>query len=67
MRKYPEMANIVKCVLTLSHGQAGVERSFSLRTGLLEDNMEADSLNARSAGCERPYAFEWFETRNHCD
>ena len=47
MRKYPEMANMVKCVLTLSHGQAGVERSFSLRTGLLEDNMKADSLNAR--------------------
>ena len=47
MRNYPEMANMVKCVLALSHGQAGVERSFSLRTGLLEDNMEADSLNAR--------------------
>ena len=51
MRKYPEMANMVKCVLTLSHGQAGVEPSFSLRTGLLEDNMKADSLHAFSQSC----------------
>lgn len=39
------MANTLKCVLALNHGQAGVEWGFSLQTDLLKDKMEANLLN----------------------
>ena len=42
--KYPEFCLVIKIVLTLSHGQADVERGFSLNNAVLESNMKHDSV-----------------------
>ena len=42
--KYPEFCSVIKIVLTLSHGQADVERSFSLNNAVLQSNMKEDSV-----------------------
>ena len=42
--KYPEFCLVIKIVLTLSHGQAYVERGFSLNNAVLESNMKHDSV-----------------------
>ena len=38
---------MLKFVCILSHGQASVERSFSFRNVILEENLTAESLNAQ--------------------
>jgi len=36
--KYQKMWDLVKCLLVLSHGQAGVERGFSVNSEIMEYN-----------------------------
>ena len=47
MEKYKDLSFLLKIVLTLSHGQAAVERSFSLDNALLNYNMSEDSIKAK--------------------
>ena len=42
--KYPEFCSVIKIVLTLSHGQADVERGFSLNNTVLQSNMKHDPV-----------------------
>ena len=43
-KKYPELASVIMVILTLSHGQADVERGFSVNPDVLEDNIKDDSI-----------------------
>ena len=47
MTKYKDLSFLLKIVLTLSHGQAVVERNFSLGNALLNYNMGEDSVKAK--------------------
>ena len=47
IKQYPNLARVVKLVLTLSHGQASVERQFSVNNSVLDVNMKEDSIVAR--------------------
>ena len=42
--KFPEFCMVIKIVLTLSHGQADVERGISLYNVVLQSNMKHDSV-----------------------
>ena len=44
--KYPYLSKVVKCALTLSHGQADNERSLSINKKLLRDDRAALSYDA---------------------
>ena len=44
---YSEFCNILELVLVLSHGQADIERGFSLNENLLKQNMEALTITSR--------------------
>ena len=41
---YPELASVLKIILTLSHGQADVERGFSLNKSSLQTNINENSV-----------------------
>ena len=41
------MAFVIKTILTLSHGQAAVERSFSINKSVVDVNMKEESIVAR--------------------
>ena len=47
IEKYKELSFLVKIVLTLSHGQASVERSFSLSKSVLNHTISEDSIVAK--------------------
>ena len=47
MEKYKDLSFLLKIVLGRSHGQAAVERSFSLGNSLLNYNMSEDSIKAK--------------------
>ncbi|XP_047140612.1 uncharacterized protein LOC124815840 [Hydra vulgaris] len=47
LNKYKEFALTVKILLTLSHGQASVERGFSINATVLEQNLNEKSITAR--------------------
>ena len=47
VEKYKDLSFLLKIVLTLSHGQAAVERSFSLGNALLNYNMSEDPIKAK--------------------
>ena len=49
MEKYKDLSFLPKIVLTLIHGQAAVERSFSLVNALLNYNMIEDSIKAKKS------------------
>ena len=49
IEKYKELSFLVKILLTLSHGQASVERSFSLNKSVLNHNISEDSIVAKKA------------------
>ena len=49
IEKYKELSFLVKTVLTLSHGQASVECSFSLNKLVLNHNIHEDSIVAKKA------------------
>ena len=42
--RYKELSSVLIIILTLSHGQADVERGFSLNPGVLEDNIKEKSV-----------------------
>ena len=42
--KYKELASVLKILFTISHGQASVERGFSLNKAILKDNIEQMSV-----------------------
>ena len=44
MKSIEKVAEVLKIVLTLSHGQASVERGFSVNKSLLVENLSAKSL-----------------------
>ena len=44
MKSIEKVAKVLKIVLTLSHGQASVERGFSVNKSLLVENLSAKSL-----------------------
>ena len=43
-QKYPELSEVVSLVLTLSHGNADVERGYSLNKGVLKVHINEDSV-----------------------
>ena len=45
--RFANVSEIVKFVLTLSHGQAAVERGFSINDHVLADNLQEDNLIAK--------------------
>ena len=47
MKKYLELGFVIKIVCTLSHGNASVERIFSVRNLIIQSNMTTESLNSR--------------------
>ena len=47
VEKCKDLPFLLKIVLTLSRGQAAVERSFSLENALLNYNMSEDSIKAK--------------------
>ena len=47
INRYKELAAVVKILLTLSHGQALVERRFSGKNIVLAQNMKVVSIGAR--------------------
>ena len=44
LKKYLILEKAVKMILCLNHGQAGIERGFSVNKNLLKDNMKEASL-----------------------
>ena len=42
--RYPELSVVLKIILTLSHGQADVERVFSLNKGTLQTSIGENSI-----------------------
>ena len=42
--KYAELSQVVIIILTLSHGNADVERGFSLNKGILQNNIQTKSI-----------------------
>ena len=47
--EYEQMWCVFKLLLCLSHGQASVERGFSVNSNLLVENMHEDSLTAQKS------------------
>ena len=45
-QRYEELWVVVKLLLTLSHGQAQVEREFSTKKGVVSTNMAVEALIA---------------------
>lgn len=45
--KYPKMSYVLRIILTLSHGNADVERNFSLKNNLEQNNQSKDTIVAR--------------------
>ena len=47
IKKYVNLAFVIKMILTLSHGQAAVGRSFSINKSVVDVNMKGESIVAR--------------------
>ena len=47
-----ELWDLIKLLLTLSHGQAAVERGFSIKSGLLVPNLKTQSLVSQRVICD---------------
>ena len=45
---FKNLVKVAKLVLTLGHGQASVERGFSIKKSILKTNMEEESIVARN-------------------
>ena len=44
IQKYGELSFVIRLILTLSHGQASVERGFSINNAILEMNMLLETV-----------------------
>ena len=42
--KYPDLAPVINLVLTLSHGQASVERGFNVNKAIIINNISTDCI-----------------------
>ena len=40
--KYPHMSFVLRLILTISHGQSAVERNFSIKNNLEQENQSPD-------------------------
>ena len=65
INRYKELKAAVKILLTLSHGQASVERGFSENNTVLAQNMKVESIVARRlikhhlvSSCLKPQAID---------
>ena len=47
IQKYKDLSYVVKIILTLSHGQASVERGFSINKSLVKVNMKEETIVAK--------------------
>ena len=47
IRRYKRLCSVLKIILTLSHGQAAVERGFSINNSVLKVNIKEDSIVAK--------------------
>ena len=45
--EYPQLCKVIKMVLTLSHGQASVERGFNINEAMLQPNLMSKSLTSQ--------------------
>ena len=45
--KYPHMSFVLRLIFTISHGQSAVERNFSLKNNLEQDNQSDVTIGAR--------------------
>ena len=46
-KKYPELSKVIIIILTLSHGQAEIERGFSQNKTVLQQNIKEDSFSSK--------------------
>ena len=44
IQKYGELSFVIRLILTLSHGQASVERGFSINNAILETSMFPETV-----------------------
>lgn len=51
-KKYPELWNVLKILLILSHGQASVERGFSINKNIEVENLSENSYIAQRVVCD---------------
>lgn len=51
-KQYSHLWKVIKIVLTLSHGQASVERGFSLNKEIVVENLKEESLVALRLVCD---------------
>ena len=59
MSKYSNVSFVIKLFLTLSHGQASVERGFSNNKSILKTNMSAETvIPKRLANALKPHTIE---------
>ena len=56
--KYENLSFLVKLILTLSHGQASIERGFSLNESICKKNMSSESLIAKRVVKDHMLAFD---------
>ena len=49
INKYGNLAFVITMILTLSHGQTAVERSFNINKSVVDVNMKEESIVARKA------------------
>ena len=47
IKNYKDLSYVVKIILTLSHGQASVERGFSINKSLVKVNMKEETIVAK--------------------
>ena len=47
IQKYGELSFVIRLILTLSHGQASVERGFSINNAILEINMLPETVASK--------------------
>ena len=51
--KNPQLLKVIKLVMVLSHGQASVDRGFSVNKQLHVENQKDESLVAQRIVCDR--------------
>ena len=47
VKKYPELAQVISILLSLSHGQADIERGFSQNKRVLQHNIQENSIRSK--------------------
>ena len=55
-KSHPELASVIEVVLTLSHGQAAVERNFSLGKSIVVDNISERTIKMKKVLKDHMYS-----------